>query len=310
MDRFTLRSKFLGSMVGTGVGDGLGSSWEGWQRIESIKVTVNRSRLTYTDDTHMMIGVAESLIKKRGFDAEDMTLTFIKNYEKEPFRGYGPGPPRIFRWIKSGIPPEEATRRLYSDGSYGNGSAMRIAPVGLFYHDNLEKLKEVAHKSSQITHSHPLGKEGGFLQALAIALAINALASGSFKAGVFLERLHHAVESEVYRAKLKRIEGLLRGKADKFRVVKGLGNSIEAFNSVPTAIFSFLSHPDSFEQAVIFAVELGGDTDTIGAMTGAISGAYHGIEAIPAKWRDALENRGYIENLAHKLWSIKEENEN
>ena len=309
MDKFTLRSKFLGSTVGTGIADGLGASWEGWQELESIKVTVNRSRLTYTDDTHMMIGMAESLIKKKGFDAEDMTLTFIKNYEKEPFRGYGPGPPRIFRWIKSGIPPEEAARRLYSSGSYGNGSAMRIAPVALFYHDNLEKLKEIAYKSSQITHSHPLGKEGGFLQALAIALAINTPVSDSFKASTFLEKLHHGVESKIYGGKLKGIEKLLSAKAEKSEVVKELGNSIEAFNSVPAAIFSFLSHPGSFEQAVIFAVQLGGDTDTIGAMTGAISGAYHGIEAIPAKWRGALENRGYIEDLAHKLWSIKAEDE-
>ncbi len=309
MDRVTLRSKFLGSMVGAGVGDGLGASREGWPKLESIKVIVDKPRLRYTDDTHMMIGMAESLIQKKDFDAEDMTFTFIKNYEKEPFRGYGPGPPRIFRWIKSGIPPEEAARSLYSGGSYGNGSAMRIAPVGLFYHDNLEKLKEVAYKSSQITHTHPLGKEGGFLQALAIALAINAFTPDSFETSIFLEKLHHAVESKIYRGKLKRMEKMLDAKVDKSMVLTELGNSIEAFNSVPTAIFSFLSHGDSFEEAIIFAIQLGGDTDTIAAMTGAISGAYHGIETIPAKWRERLENRGYIENLAHKLWSIKSADE-
>jgi len=84
-----------------------------------------------------------------------------------------------------------------------------------------------------------------------------------------------------------------------------LGNGIEAFNSVPSAIYSFLIHHDSFAQAVIYAVSLGGDTDTIGAMTGAIAGAYLGVEAIPNQWRDKLENRLYIAELAEKLWQLK-----
>jgi poly(ADP-ribose) glycohydrolase ARH3 len=74
---------------------------------------------------------------------------------------------------------------------------------------------------------------------------------------------------------------------------------------VPTAIYSFLSHPSSFEEAVIYAISLAGDTDTIGAMTGAISGAYLGIEAIPSKWQERLENREYITELANRLWRIK-----
>ncbi|GAI86502.1 unnamed protein product, partial [marine sediment metagenome] len=117
-----------------------------------------------------MIGVAESLIKNRGFDGEDMAYTFVHNYELEPFRGYGPGPPRIFRLIRAGAAWDEVAQGLYNSGSYGNGSAMRIAPIGVFYHDNPAMLREVACKSSQITHAHQLGKEGAALQAYAIAL--------------------------------------------------------------------------------------------------------------------------------------------
>lgn len=83
-----------------------------------------------------------------------------------------------------------------------------------------------------------------------------------------------------------------------------MGNGIEAFNSVPTAIYSFLSHFESFADAVIYAIGLGGDTDTIAAMTGAISGAYHGIKAIPKEWEERLENRAYIETLAIRLWNV------
>ena len=73
---------------------------------------------------------------------------------------------------------------------------------------------------------------------------------------------------------------------------------------MPTAIYSFLTAPGSFTQAVLNAISLGGDTDTIGAMTGAIAGACLGIESIPVTWRNNLENRPYIEELAERLYSL------
>ncbi len=307
MERETLRSKFLGSLVGTGVGDALGASLEGWRRVDEAEIRAlaeKRSTLAYTDDTHMMIGVAESLIENKGFDGEHMTRRFMENYRREPFRGYGPGPPRVFRMIKSGEAWDKAAERLYGGGSFGNGSAMRIAPVGVFCYDDLAKLKEIAYQSSRITHAHELGKEGAALQAYAIALATQSDPSSAFQGGEFLRRLTDFIKHEVYKQKLKSVEELL-GEKDRSKVVAELGHGIEAFNSVPTAIYSFLSHPSSFEEAVIYAISLGGDTDTIGAMTGAISGAYLGIEAIPAKWQEKLENRDYITDLADRLWRIR-----
>ena len=302
------RTKFLGALVGTGVGDALGAPIEGCFRFtpEAIEAIAERPGvLTYTDDTHMMIGVAESLIRCRGFDGEDMAHTFARNFELEPYRGYGPGPPRIFRLIREGVAWDEAAARLYHGGSYGNGSAMRVAPVGVLYHDNLAMLKEVADKSSQITHAHQLGKEGAALQAYTIALATNLEPASGLDPDDFLAKLSNFVAQGVYKEKLKKIEVLLR-QPGKGSVVFELGNGIEAFNSVPTAIYSFLSQPHSFAQAVLSAISLGGDTDTIGAMTGAISGAYLGIDAIPKKWRDKLENRLYIEELAERLCNLLE----
>jgi poly(ADP-ribose) glycohydrolase ARH3 len=253
----------------------------------------------------MMIGVVESLIEKKDFNGEHMTRRFMENYSREPFRGYGPGPPRIFRMIRDGEVWDKAAEKLYGGGSYGNGSAMRIAPVGVFHYDEPAKLKEIAYKSSHITHTHELGKEGAALQAYAIALATGADPSPKFSVDEFLAKLMDFTEHEVYKQKLKEIEKLLGEKDNKLKIVRELGHGIEAFNSVPTAIYSFLSYPNSFEEAVIYAISLGGDTDTIGAMTGAISGAYLGVQAIPLKWREKLENREYIEHLAEGLWQIK-----
>jgi len=307
MAKDALRSKFLGSLIGTGVGDALGAGLEGRRRVDQAEVRAvaeRRGTLIYTDDTHMMIGIAESLIAKKGFDGEHMTHRFMENYSREPYRGYGPGPPRVFSLIKAGEAWDKAAERLYGGGSFGNGSAMRIAPVGVLYYDDLPKLKEIAYKSSQITHAHELGKEGAALQAYAVALATAADPPSEFRSDEFLARLLDFMQHQVFKQKVEKIRELL-GKADKAQVIDDLGHGIEAFNSVPAAIYSFLSHPDSFEEAVIYAISLGGDTDTIGAMTGAISGAYLGIEAIPGRWQERLENREYLTGLAEQLRRIR-----
>jgi poly(ADP-ribose) glycohydrolase ARH3 len=306
MDGSTRKSKFLGAFIGTAVGDALGAPFEGCYRADRQEIESVAERLpllTYTDDTHMMLGVAESLLRCRGFDGADMTHTFVRNYESEPYRGYGPGPPRIFRMIRDGVPWNEAAQLLYRGGSFGNGAAMRAAPLGVFYRDNPEVLRDVACGSSQITHAHSLGKEGGALQAYAIALAAILEPSPDLDRAEFLSRLINFTSEEVYREKLNKISDLML-RPDPEKMVYELGNGIEAFNSVPTAICCFLSWPGSFTDAVFGAISLGGDTDTIGAMTGAISGAYLGVDAIPHRCQDKLENRRYIAELAVSLCNL------
>lgn len=302
-----MESKFAGALIGSAVGDALGAPVEGYSMKEVISVYEEDWKMIsgrYTDDTEMMIGVAESLIENKGFNGEDMATRFIENYDQR--RGYGPGSKEALRRISEGESWEEASERLFGGkGSYGNGAAMRIAPVGIFYYDDADKLREIAYKSSHITHSHELGKEGAALQALCIALAVR----GTKKEGM-LNEVKELLENEVYKGKIKKIEMLLgRGiEADRKEIISELGNGEAAFSSVPTAIYSFL-RADSFKDAITYAVSLGGDTDTIGAMTGAISGAYYGDGAIPKEWVEGLEEgkkgRSYIRRLAEELYRIK-----
>jgi poly(ADP-ribose) glycohydrolase ARH3 len=137
-----------------------------------------------------------------------------------------------------------------------------------------------------------------------VALATAATPSSPLDSASFLGTLSDFIEHEVYRQKLSSMERLI-GEQDRAKVASELGHGIEAFDSVPTAIYSFLTHAQSFAEAVVYAISLGGDTDTIGAMTGAISGAYLGVGAIPQLWKEQLENRAYIEELAEKLWRLK-----
>jgi poly(ADP-ribose) glycohydrolase ARH3 len=300
------KPKFLGCLVGAAIGDGLGAWREGRRMAKSEEIASLAERaelLAYTDDTHMTIGVAESLVENQGFDGEHMAQTFIRNWEAEPWRGYGPGPPRIFRMIKGGEPWNSAANKLYKGGSFGNGSAMRVAPIGLLYSNDAAKLREFAYKSSSITHSHELGKEGAALQAYAVALALNASTEEKLDREGFILKLQNFAQNQLYKEKMAQIKELL-GEQDRAKVIAVLGNGIEAPRSVPTAIYCFLKQPELYRDCVVYAVSLGGDTDTIACMTGAISGAYLGIEAVPQKWRAKLENRNYIEALAEKLWQL------
>lgn len=294
--------RFAGCMLGSGVGDALGASFEGvWEK--TLRIEDLRFGGRWTDDTAMMIGVAESLIAKHGFNSKHMAEMFRQNWEKAPWRGYGPGPPAVFRMVRRGVSWSEAAGRLYGGaGSYGNGAAMRVAPIGLLYHTNKDKLKEIAYKSAEITHTHELGKEGAAVQAYAVALAIQT-ERGRIDAREFLEKLISFTENRVFREKLKSAKTLLN-KDEKRAVIRRLGNTVEAFNSVPTAIYCFTKNSQNYATAVTNAILLGGDTDTIGAMTGAIAGAYHGEAALPQQWTQKLEKKRYINGLAHKLWHL------
>ncbi len=296
-------SNFAGCMVGSAIGDALGESFaQSWLLALEINKIPFRGR--WTDDTHMMIGLAESLIQREGLEGEHMVWNFVRNWEKEPWRGYGPGPPRVFRMIKSGVPWHEAAKRLYNRmGSFGNGAAMRVAPIGLLYSDETAKLREAAYRSAELTHTHELGKEGAALQAYAVALAMET-GKSRFEPSRFLRKIEEFADNEVYRKKMETARGLLDVE-DAGEVLRGLGNTVEAFNSVPTAIYCFARNHEDYADALLYAVSLGGDSDTIGAMTGAIAGAHHGEESLPRIWQEKLEKADYIRRLASNLYSLR-----
>jgi len=305
VDSQQIREKFVGALLGAALGDAIGASREGLRMATEYEVELPEKvshPLRYTDDTHMTISMAESLVECGGFDGEHMAWRFIDNYLEEPWRGYGPGPPRVFRLIQKGEPWDKAAAHVYPGGSFGNGSAMRVSPIGLFYWNRAAQLREAAQMSSIITHSHSLGMEGAALQATAVSLAVSQDPGKPIDTSSFISHLLESTTEDVYRAKIVKFGALLARSNDRLEVVNQLGHGIEAFNSVPTAIFSFLSHYQSFASTVTYAVSLGGDTDTIASMAGSISGAYLGIDALPSEWQRRLENRDYIAELADRLW--------
>ena len=287
----TLEKKFLGCIVGSALGDAIGQlafSFRNKARLRPILATADT--LTYTDDTAMMIGLAQSLIENRDVDSEHLGRTFHENFEKEPWRGYASGPPTVFHIVKTyGVPYVIAAQSLFDGrGSSGNGSAMRVAPIGLFFHKS-PLLTEKAFVSAEVTHSHIMGKQGAALQAIAIDQVLPLDPEEPFPLQLFIDRLLAINLTPELHEKVGSIRSLLENHVSCVEAIRVLGKTVAIHESLPFSMYAFLKHPESFEESIFCAITNGGDHGYSGAMTGAISGAYLGIDGIAKKWQEKLE---------------------
>jgi len=301
-----IKIKYLGGMVGSALGDAIGELTFQYRNKEDLCIQLDQlKKFRYTDDTAMSIGLAESLIKKGILDQQDLGETFRYNYEGEPWRGYASGPPTIFSMVKQlSITYAEAARSLFGGtGSLGNGAAMRIVPVGLFFHDSPD-LYEKACMSASVTHAHPVGKDGAAVQTRAVSLAVKLDPKEAFPYKTFMDTLIDFSRTPEIEEKIVRVQKLINAQSPPSFAAEQLGQTVAVHESMPFALFSFLRHPKSFEDCLFCATLHGGDRDTLGAMACAISGAYLGVESIPQSWREKLENRSYIEDLALRLLEI------
>jgi poly(ADP-ribose) glycohydrolase ARH3 len=302
-----LESKFLGSIIGSALGDAIGECAFVYRDEASLNDFLKQNEtFSYTDDTAMAMGLAESIMRVKGIDQQDIGDTFRKNYEREPWRGYGPGPPAIFTMVKrTGISYVECARKLFGgEGSLGNGAAMRIAPVGLFCHRS-ESLYGRARISAEVTHTHPVGVDGAAVQATAVAEAVMLDPEKKFSKENFIDTLKGIARTEEIREKMILVRDMIFREALPEEAAEKTGRTVAVHESMPFAVYSFLRHPESFTDCLLCAILNGGDRDTLGAMAGAISGAYLGIDAIPSLWRKKLEKGDYIEKLARGLAGMK-----
>ncbi len=301
-----LQLKFLGGILGSAIGDAIGELAFLYPQKERLCSRVDQlAELCYTDDTAMAIGLAESIVKTGGINQQHLGKTFSDNFEREPWRGYAPGPPTIFSLVRQkGITYSDAAQTLFGGkGSLGNGAAMRITPVGLFYHDSQE-LYEKACASAQVTHAHPVGMDGAAVEAYAIAQAIKFDPKENFRFEEMVQGLIETSRTAEIKEKMMLVQQLIAQDAPPDVAAERIGQTVAVNESMPFAVYSFLSHPNSFEDCLFCAILNGGDRDTLGAMAGAISGAYLGVEAIPQLWSQKLENRSHMEDLACTLFKM------
>jgi len=263
------------------------------REVEMVEARLGRG--TYTDDTQMMIALAESLIECGRVEEEHLARAFKDAFD--PDRGYGGGTRRVLELWEAGIPVAEAAAQIFDgEGSRGNGAAMRIAPVAVRFPADLPRLRAEAAHSARVTHAHPVGIDAAVVQAAAIGAGL--------RDEDILEAARAVARTQEMAEGLRDIAELLAATREPAEVHARLGSSSDARESVCAAVYAALAHP-GFGQAARFAVRLGGDTDTGAATTGAIAGARHGADSIPARWLDAREDgergRSHVEALAARL---------
>lgn len=237
-------------MYGAILGDIIGSPFEfdRGDKTKDFKLFSRRSH--FTDDSVMTLAVCEALLKV-GQDAtvkeiEDAVISSMQSWGRRyPHAGYG----GYFRRWLTACHPEPYN-------SFGNGSAMRVSAAGWLY-DSLEKTRTVAKATANVTHNHPEGIKGAEATASAIFMARN----GSSK-----KEIKKYIENEFHYD--------LNRTLDEIRPSYHMDETCQ--KTVPEAIIAFLEAKD-FEDAIRNAVSLGGDTDTLGAITGSIAEAYYRI---------------------------------
>ena len=290
--------------MGLAIGDAYGAPFEGgpverllWRAIGKTK----DGKIRYTDDTQMAIDLASSFIQNNGVDQQHLATTFAENYSWS--RGYGPGAAWLLKKIKNGTNWQDVNRAKFKHGSFGNGAAMRAPILAMCFPEDKQKLNENIVKSSEITHAHPLAIEGAKLIAFVTHAALH-----DWNTEAILEALPTWCKSQEYQAKAAFcIESIQLSDAVQVKVLKRkLGNGIAASQSCITAIYFALRYRNqSYDLMLTQIFELGGDTDTIGAMAGAIWGAFNGSNAIDKSKTQSIEDSEKIFELAAQLHAMK-----
>ena len=237
-------------MYGAILGDIIGSAFEFDRGGKTKKFPLFSKESTWTDDTVMTVAVAEALMEAgRDATAEEIRKVCVKSMQKwgrkYPYAGYGA---RFIRWVHSEHP--------HPYKSYGNGSAMRVSAAGWLY-DTIERTREVARATAMVSHNHPEGIKGAECTAAVIFMARKGETDEAIAEYVKNEFGYDFSETlDEMRARHAHVETCM--------------------DSLPKALRSYMDG-DSYEDVVRNAVSLGGDTDTLGAIAGAMAEGFYGV---------------------------------
>ncbi len=234
----------------------------------------------WTDDTNMALSIVGVLIESGTIEQDTLARSFGDHFDSS--RGYGPAMHGLLAKYALGTDWRNEAPSLFGGlGSYGNGAAMRVAPLGAFFAEDLDRVVVEARKSAEVTHAHPEGAAGAVAVAVAAALAADR---DSHSASFVEDVIERTPESQV-RERLKKIERI-QPESSLFYIVTLLGNGsrITAQDTVAFTVWAASQHLDDYESALWLTASAHGDVDTTCAIVGGIVGARVGIEGIPAEW--------------------------
>jgi ADP-ribosylglycohydrolase len=311
-----LRDRFQGVMVGLAVGDALGRPTEFITTLEAIHerfgpegvtdfVANGHPAGTYTDDTQMSLCVARALLRAGRGSLDELMSVMAEEFiawDRSPENDRAPGVTcrAGCEKLAKGVPWREAGVAE----SKGCGSAMRTAPIGLYYLEDEGRLMEVARASSLLTHGHPTALASAAATALLVAWAARGEDPGEYPSRL-VKVMVDMTEGREVAALVRRIPEMLTEPPEDVLHHGALGEAWTGEEAVASALYCFCRSPEDFRRAVTVGANTVGDSDSIACIAGAISGAYNGIGAIPKSWREQVENSAYLHEVASALLAAR-----
>jgi ADP-ribosylglycohydrolase len=278
------------SLEGLSVGDAFGERFFAHPAM-AIEGVLPAPPWSYTDDTHMALSIVAVIRQCAEVDRDLLARSFAQRYREERWRGYGPGMHRLLPLIAGGGDWRVAAHQLFGDqGSFGNGAAMRVAPLGAFFADDLDVAVEQAQRSAEVTHAHAEGIAGAVAVAIAAAWACRLRGEPVPSRQEFIDLVLPYVPDSKVRSRIQKARDL-PPDLSVYKAVAAVGNGghITAQDTVPYVLWCAGQCLDRYEQALWLTASGLGDIDTTCAMVGGIVAAYTGVEGIPASWLDARE---------------------
>lgn len=277
----TAMERALRSLDGLSVGDGFGESFFR-DIVRLVQRQLPPAPWRWTDDTQMALSVVEVLGQVGHVDQDRLAAAFCRRYE--PGRGYGAGAHHLMEELRT-TPWRVASAALFDGrGSYGNGGAMRVAPLGAFYADKpLGLVAAEARRSAEVTHWNVEGQEGAVAVAVATASLIRAPEQ---TAAALFEAVLSELAPSLTRQGVERARHVEAGAWKTAYEALGTGNRISAQDTAPFCVWVVAHHRGDFAEALWQTATGLGDIDTTCAIVG---GMLANIAEIPSEWLAARE---------------------
>ncbi|MFE7508851.1 ADP-ribosylglycohydrolase family protein [Promicromonospora sp. NPDC057488] len=287
------------SLTGLSVGDALGAQY--FVPVNDPATLLGRGVMPdgewpWTDDTDMACTVAAELVEHGAIEQDRIARAFAERCD--PYRGYGAGAVQVLHQIRDGVPWQRATVAAFPTGSYGNGAAMRVAPLGAYFAGDLDRAAEQAIRASEVTHAHAEGIAGGVVVAVATAFVAGAAINGIRpEPKEVLDSVEPYLLPGATAKGIALARELLGASVEEAAWRLGNGARVSAQDTVPFCLWAAATRLTDYPAAVKACIEAGGDVDTTAAIVGGIVGAYtgvgeaDGVVGVPEAWlghREAL----------------------
>jgi ADP-ribosylglycohydrolase len=272
-------SKALRSLEGLSLGDAFGELFFHLSPWDASPSTLPETVWPWTDDTHMALSIVEVLQKFGHIDQDALAQAFARRYQAEPYRGYAGGAIRLLKRVSAGEDWRDISPMLFGSGSYGNGAAMRAAPIGGYFCNDLQRVAQEARLSAVVTHAHPEGQAGAIAVAVAAALAAGTPPPQGCE---FLKSILEYVPEGVTKDRIRLALDIPPDALLQAIQMLGTGSEVSAQDTVPFCLWSAAYHLEDFEGAFWQTAKGLGDCDTTCAIVGGIVAL--SAQNIPASW--------------------------